>query len=69
MGFHAPQDSMRILGDATNQAQQVRLMAARLLAQHGITDEPAYPDFSTKEKAFDIAQTFVDNATIRLIKN
>lgn len=69
MGFHAPQESMRILGDATNQAQQVRLMAARLLAQHGITDEPAYPDFSTKEKAFDIAQTFVDNAPIRLIKN
>ena len=68
MGFHAPQESMRILGDAANQAQQVRVMAARLLAKQGIMDVPAYPDLSTRKKAFDVAQAFVENAPIRLIK-
>ena len=68
MGFHAPQESMRILGDAANQAQQVRVMAARLLAKQGFTDAPAYPDLSTRKKAFDIAQAFVENAPVRLIK-
>lgn len=67
MGFHAPQESMRILGDAANQAQQVRLMAARLMAKHGVTDIPNYPDISTKQKAFDIAQLFVNNTPVRLI--
>jgi nitrite reductase (cytochrome c-552) len=67
MGFHAPQESMRVLGDATNQAQQVRIEAARILARHGVTDVPAYPDFSSKQKAFDIAQAFVNNTPIRLI--
>jgi len=59
---------MRILGDAANQAQQVRVMAARLLAKQGIMDVPAYPDLSTRKKAFDVAQAFVENAPIRLIK-
>lgn len=68
MGFHAPQESMRVLGDAAHQAQQVRLMAARLLAKRGVTEVPGYPDISTKEKAFDVAQAFVNNAPIRLIK-
>ena len=68
MGFHAPQEAMRILGDAANQAQQVRLLAARLLAKQGIADIPNYPDISTKEKAFDIAQAFVSNTPVKLIK-
>ena len=68
MGFHAPQESMRVLGDATNQAQQVRILAARLLAKHGVTDAPNYPDTSTRQKAFDVAQAFVNNTPIRLIK-
>ncbi len=68
MGFHAPQESMRVLGDATNQAQQVRVMAARLLAKQGIADAPTYPDISTRAKAFDTAQSFIDNTPVRLIK-
>ncbi len=67
-GFHAPQEAMRILGDSVNQAQQVRVMAARLLAKAGITDAPAYPDISTRQKAFDVNQAFIGNTPIRLIK-
>ncbi len=68
MGFHAPQESMRILGDATAQAQQVRVDAARLLARHGITETPAYPDISTRQKAFNVTQTFINNTPIPLIE-
>lgn len=67
MGFHSPQESMRILGDAVNQAQQVRLFAARLLAKKGISDAPKYPDISTREKAWNIAQTFVNGEGVKLI--
>lgn len=67
MGFHSPQESMRILGDAANQAQQVRLLAARLLAKKGISDVPKYPDVSTREKAWNVAQTFVNGEGIKLI--
>lgn len=58
MGFHSPQESMRILGDAANEAQQVRLLMARLLAKKGITEPVEYPDISTKEKAWEAIQVF-----------
>jgi nitrite reductase (cytochrome c-552) len=67
MGFHAPQESMRVLGDAVNLAQQVRLEVARLLAQHGITAAPRYPDVSTRQKAGEIVQAFVGGQGIRLL--
>lgn len=59
MGFHSPQESMRILGDAVNQAQQARIKAARLLAAKGISAEPKYPDISTRKKAKAIVDDFV----------
>ncbi len=59
MGFHSPQESMRILGDATNQAQQARLKAARLLAGKGIIAEPTYPDISTRKKAEIVRDDFI----------
>ena len=59
MGFHSPQESMRILGDATNQAQQARLKAARLLAAKGISAEPKYPDISTRAKAKAVIDDFI----------
>jgi len=68
MGFHAPQESMRVLGEAANQAQQVRVAAARLLAKAGVTDAPAYPDISTRQKAFEVAQAFVKDTPVKLIK-
>ena len=58
MGFHAPQECTRILGEATNQAQEVRLLIARLLATRGITEQQPYPDYSTKAKATAIIQSY-----------
>jgi nitrite reductase (cytochrome c-552) len=62
MGFHSPQEAMRILGDAVNLAQQARIQTARLLARRGITEPPAYPDVSTREKAWEVARAFVEGA-------
>jgi nitrite reductase (cytochrome c-552) len=59
MGFHSPQESMRLLGEAARLAQEARVQAARLLAKRGITEPPKYPDISTRQKAWDVAQTFV----------
>jgi len=67
MGFHSPQESMRLLGEAANLAQQVRVQAARLLAKQGITEPPAYPDVSTRQKAWEVAQTFVAGKGIKLL--
>ena len=58
VGFHSPQEAMRVLGDAANEAQQARLLAARLLAKKGVTDAPKYPDISTRKKAWDVAEAF-----------
>jgi len=67
MGFHSPQESMRILADAINLAQQVRLEAARLLAQKGITQKLNYPDLSTRAKAMQVAQTYIKGETVKLL--
>lgn len=68
MGFHAPQEAMRILGDATFQAQHVRIEAARLMAQAGVSAAPQYPDISDRKKAFEVASAFVNNAPPALIQ-
>lgn len=67
MGFHSPQESMRLLGEAANQAQQARVDAARLLGRLGVTAPPRYPDVSTRQKAWDVAQSFVDADGVRLL--
>jgi formate-dependent nitrite reductase cytochrome c552 subunit len=58
---------MRLLGDAARLAQEVRVQAARLLAKQGITDPPQYPDISTRQKAWDVAQTFVGGHGVKLL--
>ena len=58
MGFHSPQESMRVLGDAAIDAQQVRILVARLLASKGIAREPTYPDTSTRTQAFQVAEAY-----------
>jgi nitrite reductase (cytochrome c-552) len=60
MGFHSPQESMRILGDASREAQEARLSAARIMAAKGISAAPAYPDISTRDKAAAVTAAFVD---------
>jgi nitrite reductase (cytochrome c-552) len=67
VGFHSPQESMRILGDSVNQAQQVRVLVARLLAKKGIAATPLYPDVSTREKASDIVRAFVQGEGAKLL--
>ncbi len=68
VGFHSPQEAMRILGQSVNQAQQVRLLTARILARKGISDEPTYPDIETRQKAVLITEAFVNGAGIKLLK-
>lgn len=67
MGFHAPQECMRILGNARAEAQQCRLITARLLAEKGITSEIKYPDISTREKAARVAALFVEGKPPKML--
>lgn len=67
MGFHSPQESMRVLGDSARQAQEVRVLATRLLAGKGKIEAPVYPDISTREKAWEVAQAFVEGRDVDLL--
>lgn len=58
MGIHSPQESMRLLAESVNLAQQSRLESARVLARHGIAGEVAYPDISGRDVARQIAIQF-----------
>ena len=58
MGFHSPQESMRILGDAINNAQTARIYLARLIATKGVTVPPKHPDISDRKKAMDTVKSF-----------
>ena len=49
--FHAPQETMRILGHGLNKAFQARMAIKKVLVLHGYTDDVPLPDISTKEKA------------------
>ncbi|MBN2377884.1 MAG: ammonia-forming cytochrome c nitrite reductase subunit c552 [Sedimentisphaerales bacterium] len=68
MGFHSPQESMRVLADSVNQAQQARLMIARLLATRSVKALPQYPDVSTREKAWNVAKGYVDGNGVKILK-
>jgi len=48
--FHAPEETLRILGSAINKGQEARLKIRIILAKYNAADYVA-PDFSTKEKA------------------
>jgi len=58
MGFHSPQEAMRILGDAINNAQSARIHLARLIAAKGVTAPPAHPDISDRQKAMATVKLF-----------
>lgn len=68
MGFHAPQECMRILGAAIDFAQECRVEAARILARHGYQGEVDYPDYSTKEKAQALEQAYRAGERPRLLR-
>lgn len=48
--FHAPEETLRILGSAINKGQDARVKLRVVLARYNAADYVA-PDFSTKEKA------------------
>lgn len=49
--FHAPQETMRILGHGLDKAFQARMSITKVLIGHGYTADVPLPDISTKEKA------------------
>jgi nitrite reductase (cytochrome c-552) len=51
--FHAPEETLRILGSAINKGQDARLKLRTVLAKYNAAAYEA-PDFSTKEKAQEI---------------
>lgn len=53
--FHAPEELLRLLGVANDQAQQARIKLVKVLAKYGAIDYVA-PDFSSKEKAQGLAK-------------
>ena len=52
--YHAPEETLRVLSVANDKAQQARVKLVAVLAKHDVFDYVA-PDFSTKEKAQEIA--------------
>ena len=48
--FHNPEETLRLLAQANDKAQQARVKLAAVLAKHGVIGYQV-PDFSTKEKA------------------
>ncbi len=49
--FHSPVEISRVVGKAIDEAQEARIMLARLLASKGHLAEIPYPDIATKAKA------------------
>ena len=67
MGFHSPQERLRILAAAIDLAGQTRVHVARILAQHGVLQPVDYPDISTKKKAQEVLKQFLDGKPPRLV--
>lgn len=59
-GFHAPQESVRVLGRALDLAQECRLEVQRIRAEKGETRPLELPDLSTKEKAQAFIKPYVE---------
>ena len=52
--YHAPEETLRLLGVANDKAQEARVALVSVLAKHDVFDYEV-PDFSTKEKAQKLA--------------
>jgi nitrite reductase (cytochrome c-552) len=57
--FHNPEETLRLLAQANDKAQQARVKLAAVLAKHGVVGY-VVPDFSTKEKAQALAGINMD---------
>ncbi len=51
MGFHSPNEALRVLGTSIQKAEDARRLLAVILVKKGINYPPQLPDFSTKKKA------------------
>ncbi|MEW6005984.1 MAG: ammonia-forming cytochrome c nitrite reductase [Stygiobacter sp.] len=51
VGFHAPVEALRVLGNSIQKAEQARKEIALVLVKHNVKYPVALPDYSTKEKA------------------
>lgn len=51
VGFHAPLEGARVLGNSIQKAEQARRELAIVLSKHSVALPVAMPDISTKEKA------------------
>lgn len=67
MGFHAPNEALRVLGLSIQKAQEARVLLNSILVAHGVKTPIQLPDISTKEKA----QAFIglDMAALHKSKN
>jgi nitrite reductase (cytochrome c-552) len=68
MGIHSPQECMRVLGDAINQAQEARVLTARRCSEKGVTFLPKYPAYETRQEATEIVKAFAGGAGVPLNK-
>jgi nitrite reductase (cytochrome c-552) len=68
MGFHAPQESHRILTTALDRAAEVRLACARILAKHGYAGEVVYPAYNSEGRARAVADKYVAGERPTLLK-
>jgi nitrite reductase (cytochrome c-552) len=66
MGFHSPQECMRILASAIDLAAQCRVECALILAKHGVIKAVEYPDASSKEKAQALIKQFIEGNPAKL---
>lgn len=55
MGFHSPVEALRILGTSIQKSQEARIILARIFSRYNVKQPVQLPDFSTKEKAQQIA--------------
>ncbi|HSV74017.1 MAG TPA: ammonia-forming cytochrome c nitrite reductase subunit c552 [Chthonomonadales bacterium] len=60
MGFHAPQESARVLAKAIDLARECRLQVNRIRARKGAVEPLAMPDLSTRAKADAFIKPFVE---------
>ncbi|MBN1589428.1 MAG: ammonia-forming cytochrome c nitrite reductase subunit c552 [Pirellulales bacterium] len=60
MGFHSPEECMRILAAAVEMAGRCRVECARILARHGVTEPIPYPDYRTKKTAQALMRAFAE---------
>ena len=51
VGFHSPDEALKVLGTGIQKAEQARKELALVLVKHGVSYPIAMPDISTKEKA------------------